>query len=260
MPFSIHELKTAGHSINRDTLLFNGFLPSIYDRQLEPTKAYRNYFQTYIERDLRQLIQLKNSTVFENFMRLLAGRIGQVLNLHTISNDLGISSQTLSQWLSILEASFIIFRLYPYYENFGKRVIKSPKLYFSDVGIASYLLGIEQKSQIARDPLLGSLFENMVVMDAVKTRYNQGRDPNLYFYRDNNKNEVDLIYKKQRELIPVEIKAAMTYNDNLLKGVRYFQKINPDSEHGCLIYAGELEFENETIKVMHYQKGHLIFR
>ena len=260
MPLSIHELNQAGYSTDRDDLLLNGFLPAVHAKQLEPNRAYRNYFQTYIERDLRQLIQLKNLSAFENFMKLLAGRIGQVLNLNSISNDLGVSSPTLAEWLSILEASFIVFRLYPFYENFGKRIIKSPKLYFSDVGIVTYLLGIENKSQIARDPLLGNLFENMVVLEAVKTRYNQGLDPNLYYYRDNNKNEVDLIYKKQRQLVPIEIKAAMTYHDNLIKGIRYYQKINPASNRGHLIYAGDLEFEKEMITVANYQHSYLIFQ
>jgi predicted AAA+ superfamily ATPase len=259
LPLSILELERAGYSIDRDELLVKGFLPGVYDRDLDPNKAYRNYFQTYIERDIRQLIRLKNMTGFENFLRILASRVGQIINLHSISNDLGISSTTLSEWLSILQASFIIIILHPYYENFGKRIIKSPKLYFSEIGIVSYLLGIENKKQAARDPLLGNLFENMVVIEAIKSRLNKGLDHNLYFFRDNNKNEVDLLYKKQRKLIPIEIKAAMTYNDHLLKGVTYFQKVNNLSEQGYLIYSGELAFEKEAARVIHFKDCYKIF-
>lgn len=259
LPFSIKELLSANIKLSRDELILTGFLPGIYDNKLNPFKAYRNYFQTYVERDLRQLLQVKNLTNFENFMRILAGRTGQILNLHSISGDLGISSTTLTEWLSALEASFLVFRLQPYFENFGKRIVKSPKLYFTDVGLACYLLGIETPEQVARDPLMGGLFENMVVMEAVKARLNKGLDTNLYYFRDNNMNEVDLIYKKQRSLIPIEIKAAMTYNKNLIKGIRYFQKTSPYAKKGSLIYAGDLTFEDNFSEVINFMDCYKIF-
>ncbi|PIY31986.1 MAG: AAA family ATPase [Bacteroidetes bacterium CG_4_10_14_3_um_filter_42_6] len=259
LPFSIRELHSADIHPGRDELIFTGFLPRIYDSQLEPVKAYRNYFQTYVERDLRQLLQIKNLSHFEQFVRLLAGRVGQLLNLHSISGDLGVSSTTLAEWLSVLEASFLVFRLYPYYENFGKRIVKTPKLYFTDVGLVSYLLGIESPEQVGRDPLLGGLFENMVVMEAVKTRLNKGLDPKLYYFRDNNKNEVDLVFEKQRKLIPIEIKAAMTYNEHFLKGIKHFQKVSDKTQKGVLIYAGELQFENELAKVINFSGIYQVF-
>ena len=242
LPLSINELASSGIKTERDELISTGFLPGVYNNKLNAYKAYRNYFQTYVERDLKQLIKVKELLHFENFMRLLAGRVGQVLNLHSISNDLGVSSTTLSQWLSVLEASFLVIRIFPYYENFGKRIIKSPKLFFTETGMVSYLLGIEKPEQVSSHPLLGQLFENMVVVDAIKTRMNRGEDHNMFFFRDNNQNEVDLIYKSKEHLIAIEIKSAMTFNDNLLKGIRYFQRTVPNTDKAYLIYSGELSF------------------
>jgi len=259
LPFSVDEIKQYDLKYNRDKQICTGFLPRIYDKKQNPFKANRNYFQTYIERDLRQMIHVKDLGVFEDFIRLLAGRVGQLLNIHSLSNDLGISSPTITQWLSILEASFIIFKLRPYFENFGKRIIKSSKIYFTDVGLASYLLGIENPEQVSRDPLLGGLFENMVVMEAVKVRLNMGLDPNLYFFRDNNGNEVDLIYKKHNSLVPVEIKAAMTFNEKLTKGIGYFHKISKKAEGGYLIYSGELNVTSNSYKALHFTKVNQVF-
>ena len=252
LPLSINELVRSGIRSSRDELLMTGFMPGIYNKKLNPYKANRNYFQTYVERDLRQLLQIKNLNNLESFVRILAGRVGQILNLHSISGDLGVSSTTLSEWLSVLEASFLVFRLYPYYENFGKRLIKSPKIYFTDVGLVCYLLGIETVGQVMRDPLLGGIFENMVVMDFVKERLNKGLDPNFFYFRDNNQNEVDLIIKKHEKLIPVEIKAAMTFNENLLKGIRYFQRTSNQENQGYLIYSGNFEFENELAGIVNF--------
>lgn len=259
LPFSITELASANIDLDRNELIYQGFLPRIYDHKQNPTKAYRNYLQTYVERDLRQIMQVKNLAPFEDFLRLLAGRVGQVINLHSISGDLGVSSPTLLQWLSVLEASFIIFRLQPYYNNLGKRLIKSPKLYFTDVGLAAYLLGIEKPEHVMRDPLLGGLFENMVVMEAVKSRLNKGLDPKLYFYRDNNKNEVDLIFDKHEGLIPIEIKAAMTFNENFAKGIKYFQKISKKASSGYIIYGGNLNFISKGYDVINFADTNKVF-
>ena len=259
LPLSINELTNAGINYNRDKLITTGFLPGVYSNKLNPYKAYRNYFQTYIERDLKQLIKIKELIHFENFMRLLAGRTAQELNLHSISNDLGVSSTTLAQWLSILEASFVVMRIYPYYKNFGKRIIKSPKLLFTETGLVSYLLGIESANQVSSHPLLGQLFENMVIMDAVKTRLNKGEDHNIFFYRDNNRNEVDMIFKGKGGLIPVEIKSAMTFNDDLLKGIRFFQRTVSTAKKGYLIYSGDLSFRKGRIEIINFINAHKIF-
>lgn len=254
MPLSIHELNQYGIHLSKEEYLHLGFLPRIHDSHMEPVRAYRNYFQTYVERDVRLLINLKQLTIFENFMRLLAGRIGQVLNLHSLSNDLGVSSTTLGEWLSVLEASYIVFRLPAYYKNLGKRIIKSPKIYFTEPGLAAFLLGIETGQQLERDPLHGNLFENMVVMEAVKTRMNQGKEPNLYFFRDNNRNEVDLIFERQRVPVPIEIKSALTLHAGFFKGLDYFKQVCTRTEPGWLIYAGTLTPHSERGQVINFQQ------
>ena len=259
LPFSLSELTSFNKSFDRDVLLFNGFMPRIYDQNQEPTALYRNYMHTYVERDVRQLINLRDLSRFENFIRLLAGRIGQVVNVASLASDTGVSSPTISDWLSVLEASYIIYRLQPYYHNLGKRIIKSPKLYFVDVGLASYLLGIESVKQISRDPLLGGLFENMVVMDAVKTRYHAGKDANLYFFRDNHKNEIDLLYKSGHKLVPIEIKASRTYNTDFNKGILHFFKIEGTESKGHIIYAGEKTINIKNIQTHHFMDGRDIF-
>jgi len=240
LPLSIRELADAGIKMDRDEYLFKGFMPKLYDSSIEPELLYRNYFMTYVERDARQLINLRNSTHFEQFVKLLAGRVGQLVNLSSLSNDVGVSVSTLSEWLSVLEASHIIFRLPCYFQNFGKRLVKTPKLYFSEVGLASYLLGIKDVTQVARDPLLGGLFENMVVLEALKARYNAGKEGELYFFRDSKGMEIDLLLNENRELMPMEIKAARSYNPDFTGAIAKFRSLVPNSRPGAVIYSGDL--------------------
>ena len=240
MPLSIAELTDAGVTLDRDEYMYRGFMPQIYNEDIAPKLLYRNYFLTYVERDARQLINIRNLNNFEVFIKLLAGRIGQVVNLNSLSNDVGVSTTTLTEWLSVLEASYIIFRLPSYFENFGKRLLKSPKLYFTEVGLASYLLGIKDPSQVARDPLMGGLFENMVVLEALKARYNVGHDSELYFFRDTRGMEIDLLLNKDRQLLPIEIKAARTFNNEFVQGIESFRKATPKALPGMVIYAGDL--------------------
>ena len=260
LPLSISELKATGITHTRDEFIYQGFMPRLYNEKVNPTRLYRNYCQTYIERDIRQMINLRRLTDFENFTRLLAGRVGQILNLSSLSNDIGVSSTTLKEWLSVLEASHTIFRLNPYFENFGKRIIKSPKIYFTDVGLASYLLGIESPALATRDPLIGNLFENMVVIEALKARLNAGKEPELYFYRDNKGNEVDLLFRQNRQLIPIEIKSAMTFNPEFAKGIALFQKIASSTQKGYVIYAGNLTPELSHASVLHFTDMDRVFR
>lgn len=253
LPLSLAECTEARIEMSLDETLLKGGYPRIFKDQLDPTKAYRNYFQTYIERDLRQLIHLKDLSPFQRFIRLCAGRIGQLLNLESLGNEVGVSSHTVKEWISILEASFIIFRLQPYYENFGKRIVKSPKLYFTDVGLASYLLGIETTVQMSRDPLRGHLIENLIILELMKARLNQGLDPQLYFFRDAHGHEVDLIFQKGRHLIPIEIKSAQTFNINFLKNLRFFHQVAQDRAlSGFVIYAGLQEQNIDSLQVLHY--------
>ena len=176
LPFSLIELNSSSITFSSfESYCFTGFLPRIYDRNQRPGVAYSNYYRTYVERDVRQLINLKDVSQFERFLKLLAGRSGQVINYSSLANDLGVTVMTVKNWLSILEASFIVFKLSPYYENFNKRVIKAPKYYFMDVGLLCFLLGIRKAEQVSRDPLVGNIFENMIVIEALKARYNKGQ-------------------------------------------------------------------------------------
>jgi len=252
LPLSISELTQAGIDIDKYELMYRGFLPRVYKDGINPTKLYRNYYETYIERDVRQLINLKDLSAFTKFIKLLAGRVGQIVNLSAIANDTGVSSNTLKSWLAVLEASFIIFKLEPYFENFGKRVIKSPKIYFTDIGLLIYLLGIDRPSQIERDPLYGSIFENLVITEALKARYNRGEAHHLYYYRTSKGNELDLIYKKGRELIPIEIKSSMTFHRDFIKGINFFNGISNNCAKGVVIYSGKLVYESEDYNLINY--------
>lgn len=253
-PLSIRELTNANITLSIDEYLYQGFYPRIYNDNLNATKAYRNYFQTYVERDVRQIVNVKDLAKFQQFIKLCAGRIGQLINMQSLSNDLGIANHTVQHWLSILEASFLIIKLEPYFENFGKRLIKAPKLYFADVGLATYLLDIENMQQLSRDPLRGNLFENLVIMELIKARLNQGLDPHLYFYRDNHQNEVDVIFKQGNQLIPIEIKAAKTFHPEFLKGIRYLHKLIPERcKGGYLVYGGEQQQHIQEVQVINYK-------
>jgi uncharacterized protein len=253
LPLSIRELTGYGVHLEKDEYLHTGFLPRIYSQKTSALSTYRNYFRTYVERDVRKLINVKNLVQFENFIRILAGRIGQVINLSSLGNDVGVSHTTMNEWLSILEASFIIFRLPPYYNNFGKRLIKAPKMYFTEIGLAAWLLGIESTEQIMRDPLHGQLFENLVVLEALKARYNSGRESNLYFWRDNNRNEVDLLIDYQRRLFPLEIKSSRSWNSDFKNNIIYFQKAVPVADRGTVVYGGEEHFSFDTFDVVPFR-------
>jgi hypothetical protein len=254
LPLTLNELQTAGFDLSVDQWLLKGGYPRIYKDNLDPTKAYRSYFQTYVERDLRQLIQVKDLIQFERFIQILAGRIGQIINMEEIGSEIGVSSHTVRHWISILEASFIVFRLAPYFENFGKRIIKSPKLYFNDVGLATYLLGIENETQLKRDPLRGNLFENAVILELKKYRLNQGLDPFLFYYRDVQKNEIDVIYKNGYELILIEIKSSKTFHKEFIQKLKYFKSLIKDrSPKAFLIYAGDIEQSIDDIQILNFK-------
>jgi len=256
----LSELQNAGFELSINEWLLKGGYPRIYKDGLEPFKAYRNYFQTYVERDLRQLINVKDLLQFEKFIAILAGRVGQILNMEEIGGEIGISSHTVKHWISILEASFIVSRLPPYFENFGKRLIKSPKIYFNDVGFACYLLGIENQSQLNRDPLRGNLFENAVYLELKKYRMNLGKDPQLYFYRDQKKNEIDFIFKKASQLIPVEVKSSQTFHTEFLEKILFFQSIVKErAPVGYVIYSGDMEQKIQQIHVLNYKNSKEVF-
>ncbi|MBL7069626.1 MAG: ATP-binding protein [Candidatus Omnitrophica bacterium] len=241
LPFSYGEIYKNGSKITLDTLLYKGFYPRIYDKKLNPTEALSFYTSTYLERDVRSLINIKDLSKFEVFLKLCASKTGQVLNISNLGNDCGINHNTAKSWLSVLEASYIIHLVRPHHKNFRKRLIKSPKLYFIDSGLAAYLLDIHNARHMANHPLKGAIFETFVVSEVLKARLNGGKRKNLYYFRDNVGNEVDLILDYGSKVKPVEIKLGRTINNDFFNGLRYYKKLNPkNSAKGCLIYgAGE---------------------
>jgi predicted AAA+ superfamily ATPase len=260
LPLTLSELESAGIQLSDSELLHRGFFPAIHADHRDPVLAYRSYYETYIERDLRQLIHLKDLSQFQKFVRLCASRIGQTVNASHFANDIGVSVPTISNWLSLLQASYIIFLLPPFFQNMKKRLIKSPKLYFYDVGLASFLLDIETPTQIARDPFRGMLIENLVVMDLVKIRYNAGRDHHLYFYRDTGNHEVDIVYKSGQSLTAIEVKSSATFHTDFLKGLRYFRATLPDQVvGGGVVYTGESLHTIDGWNILNvYQAGQLL--
>ncbi len=246
LPFSLSELTKKYVKSERETLIHNGFLPRLHDQQIRPGRLYRDYFQTYVERDVRKLLAIENQQAFELFLKLLAARVGQEINYSSLSNQIGVSAPQIKKWLSILEASYIIFKLPPFFNNYGKRLTKSPKIYFVEVGLAVYLLGIETPDQIQRDPAFGGLFENMVIADIYKYRLNMGKEPGMYFYRDRYQHEVDLLYPDGGSYIPMEIKSSRTYKEDFLNGIYYFQRLSGSLKPGVLIYDGDMEVETKS--------------
>mgnify|MGYP006288931993 FL=1 len=239
LPFSLTEVSRAWPDLGTDELLFRGFYPRIYDRNLNPAQAISDYVGTYVERDLRQLSAVHDLSLFQKFMGLCAGRIGQLLNLESLGNDTGVSQSTAREWISLLEASYIAFRLPPFHANIGKRLVKTPKLYFYDVGLAAHLLGITDVSQIPRHPLRGALFENMVIVEVMKYFLNRGPRRDLFFYRDSNGNEVDLLLPSGNVIVPVEIKAAETIAKDFFEGLRRVSNALPAARHPILVYGGD---------------------
>lgn len=239
LPFSIRELASAGIVLDRDDYMFRGFLPAVYDRNQDPNDAYEAYYRTYVEKDVRQLINVSHQSEFELFLRLLAGRVGQILNLEAMSGEVGVSATTLKEWLSVLEASFVVFRLQPYYNNFGKRFVKSPKIYFTDVGLAVHLLDISNPAQVARDPLIGGLFENLVVIEALKARLNKGTRAGLYYLRGKSGSEIDLVVEESRRIHGVEIKSSKTPDDSFAENMNKFIKSVASLESRSVIYSGD---------------------
>ncbi len=253
LPLTIAELLTAKPSLSANDFIQRGFMPELAARTLLTHDYYSSYFRMYVERDLRQLIAIKDLAIFERFITLLAGRIGQPINLTSLSDDTGVSTKTITEWLSVLEASFIIFKLQPWYTNIAKRVTKHPKIYFVETGLAAYLLGIETPEQLFRDPLRGHLFENMVVIDTLKREYNQGKDGRLFFHRTEKNFEIDLIVQEGRALRPIEIKSAMTFNFDFTKNLTAFMAKVPEARQPSLVYDGEAMDLSSGIAVRNFR-------
>lgn len=240
LPLDFNELKRAKCAcLSQDALILRGGMPELTSSPVDANVYYKNYLQTYLERDVRQLANIKNATAFTRFLTLLAGRVGQLVNLNTLSGEVGVSHTTLSEWLDVLEASFIVFRLQPYYANIGKRLTKTPKLYFTETGLAACILGLKTEEQVSRDPLRGSLFENLIVSDILKKHLNRDAEGDLFFFRTNDGTEVDLIRRTDDGIQPIEIKSSTTWSKSLADGMQKFLKLVPGAVRPTVIYGGK---------------------
>ncbi|NNF97764.1 MAG: ATP-binding protein [Desulfobacteraceae bacterium] len=255
LPFTYPELVSQNQTKfdlnDLDITLFSGLYPPVHDRNLDPGVWYGNYIQTYIERDVRQMINIRDLSTFQRFIRLCAGRIGQLVNLSGLAEDCGINHNTAKAWISILEASYIVFLLQPHHANFNKRMIKTPKLYFYDSGLAAWLLSIHNPDQLNIHSLRGSLFESFIISEFLKAIYNMGLHPNYYFWRDRSGNEIDLLEDLGVHLKPIEIKSGKTINQSYFKGLKKWMTISGDTgTEPTLIYGGDTSYKQHEFRIV----------
>lgn len=257
LPLSHAELAAAGKApAGLDEALFRGGYPAIYDRQVAPRHWFAAYVAAYVERDVRQMLQVQDLDAFQRFVRLCAGRSGQLLNLSSLATDCGITHNTAKAWISVLEASYVLFLLRPHHVNFNKRLIKSPKLYFHDTGLLCWLLGVQASEQLASHPLRGQIFETFVVSELRKVFLNRGETPPFHFWRDSNGNEVDLLIETVTGLLPVEIKSGQTLNRDFFTGLqRWTALAGPKACRPTLIYGGSGELEHKGIRVLGWEQA-----
>ncbi len=258
LPFSTREIALVNKGPQTiEDAIFTGGYPPIYDNDIAPNKWLPNYIRTYVERDVRQIKNISNLNAFERFLKLCAGRIGQLLNLSSIAIEAGVDSKTIASWISVLESSFIIYLLKPHHANFNKRLVKMPKLYFCDTGLACSLLSINNSKQLTTHPLKGSLFENYVINDMVKERYNSNEPLDLYFWRDSTGNEMDIVIDQGSNLYPIEIKAGKTITGEYFKNFQFWKKAT-GFEHGTVIFAGrEAQKRSNGIQVISWKDFNL---
>lgn len=253
LPLAINEVADIADTNNVDNLMLQGFYPAIYAGDNIPRLFYPAYMRTYLERDVRQLLQVKDLYQFQTFLRLCAGRTGSLFNASELSNEVGISVNTVRSWLSILQASYIVFMLHPYFDNSRKRLTKTPKLYFYDTGLACYLLGIENETQLNSDRMRGHLFENMVISDIMKRRAHAGKSTDLMFYRDSNGNEIDLLVPDGQTWEGYEIKSSSTYNSAFEKGFHSItNQLDAQLTRRAVIYCGTQERHDAHIEVLNF--------
>ena len=256
LPLSMNELAEEGllENLSTDKLLLQGFMPELYrEGSRDHIVYYRDYLNTYVEKDLRAMLEIKNLDKFLRFLTLLAGRVGQVVNLSAMSGEVGVSSTTLSEWLSVLEASYIVYKLKPYFSNITKQQIKSPKIYFTEIGLVSYLLGIETENQANRDPLRGNLFENLIVSEVLKSRLNENQNPNIYYMRTAKGVEVDLIVKKEGKLNPFEIKTSMTPHKSFSRHLLSFVEAEENALKPRIVYTGQSYPQFNGVEYVNYK-------
>ncbi|MBU0678859.1 MAG: ATP-binding protein [Verrucomicrobia bacterium] len=258
MPFSSAEVDEVGLLESRlDEVLFKGLYPPLFDRPLQPADFYPSYVETYLERDVRSMKNIGNLALFRKFLLLSAGRTGQLLNMTSLGNETGVDHKTISSWLSVLEASFIVFMLRPYHRNWNKRVVKQPKLYFWDTGLLCALLGLRSADELAQHNQRGSIFENYVITEYMKGQYHRGLRPTAYFWRDHSGHEVDLLIEEASGIKAIEIKSAETLNADLFTGLRWFAEQAELSPEDCtLVYGGEQKQSRSAGRVLPWSLAH----
>lgn len=251
LPLSLDELNQTNFKEDFFKLSHKGFYPALYDREIDSQDYYSDYMQTYIERDVRSLINVKDLKVFQTFLKLCAGRVGSLVNYTSLGNDVGVSRETIKSWLNVLEASYITYQLSPFFKNVNKRLIKSPKLYFYDVGLLSYLLGISTTESFETHPLRGGIFENLIISDLMKQYFNEHKTPDFYFYQDNKGLEVDLVFIKNGRPHGVEIKSARSFSNSFLKNLKTWQEVvKAKDQELSVVYAGEQKQCREGIEIL----------
>ena len=254
LPMSIQEVTGKVDLDNLNQILYNGLYPSICAKKNIAKFFYPSYVRTYLEKDVRDLLQMKDQIRFTKFLKLCAARIGSLFNASELGAEVGVSSKTISHWISVLQASYLITLLPPYYENIPKRLVKSPKLYFNDPGLACYLLDIETPQQLDRDKMRGAIFENMIVMETIKHRYNMGLEGGVFFYRDSNQNEVDILIKQEGELTAIEVKSSMTYSSSFEKTLTQIEGwIKTPISKKAIVYSGDFENSSGNINLINYR-------
>lgn len=261
LPMSYNESKERIENKDTNQILFDGLYPAICAGKNKAKLFYPSYVKTYLEKDVRDLLNVKNMMLFTKFMKLCAARVGSIFNASEVANEVGVDKKTITHWLSVLQASYLITLLPPYYENITKRLVKSPKLYFNDPGLACYLLDIESPKQLDRDKMRGNIFENYIVMEVIKHRYNQGLEGGVFFYRDSNQNEVDILLKQEGEITAIEVKSAMTYSSNFEKTLKQIDTwINVPIAHKVVVYTGDFENTAGEIKIINHKNLYQMLR
>ncbi len=255
LPFSFSELENGKHSFdNYESLIFNGQYPRIYDRDIAPVDFYPAYIQTYVERDVRTMRNIGDINAFIRFIQLCAGRTGQLINYSSLANDAGISPNTVKAWISILEASYILYRLQPYHKNFNKRLVKSPKLYFYDTGVVCSLLGIREKSQVDLHYLKGALFENLIINEFIKRSFHHGERRYPYFWQDSRGKEIDCLLVDGERIVPVEIKSGKTISDGYFKNLKHWHQLTKTpKDAGYVVYGGERSMQTSAGSFVSWQ-------
>lgn len=253
LPMTYQESESTTGNLPLDEFLYNGLYPAICAKKNKARLFYPSYVKTYLERDVRDLLRIKDQMQFMQFMKLCAARVGSIFNASELAAQLGVDSKTVTNWLSVLQASYLVTLLPPYFENISKRLVKSPKLYFNDPGLACFLLDIESPRQLERDKMRGAIFENYIVMEVVKHRYNRGLLNGVYFYRDSNQNEVDILLKEEGEITAIEVKSSMTYHTSFENTISKLSEwIKAPVINKMIVYTGDFENTAGEVKLLNY--------